>query len=229
MGDGDVRKGTLLFQAGIKILMGLLLMGLLLFWPAGTLHYWNGWLLIGLLFVPMAIVGVVLLRKSPQLLAKRLNGREKERTQRWVILFSLFLFIGGFLVAALDFRYGWSCLPAWVVWAAAIVFLISYGLYAEVMRENAYLSRAVEIQSDQKVIDTGLYGMVRHPMYFATVLLFCSMPLILGSLYAFAIFLLFPVLLVARIKNEEAVLKAGLNGYEAYMQKVRYRLVPFIW
>ena len=170
-----------------------------------------------------------MLLKSPELLSKRLKSKETQGEQKQVILFSLFMFVGGFLIAGFDFRFGWSKLPDWVSIVAAAVFLFSYGLYGEVMRENAYLSRTIEVQKGQKVIDTGLYGIVRHPMYFATVLLFLSMPLILGSVYAFLIFLLYPFLLIKRIKNEEYVLKTELAGYDEYTKKVQYRLIPFIW
>lgn len=222
-------KRRLLAQALCKFSCGLIAMGALLFLPAGTFAYWNAWLLMGLLFVPMFTAGWILLRKAPELLRKRLKTDEKETEQRTVILLSSLMFAGGFAVASLDFRFGWSHLPAWVVAFAAICFLIAYGLYAEVLRENAYLSRVVEVQENQKVIDTGLYGVVRHPMYFATVLLFLSMPLILGSVWAFVLFLFYPFLLVKRIRNEEAVLRKDLPGYENYMRKVRYRLLPFVW
>jgi len=177
----------------------------------------------------MFAAGIILLIKSPDLLAKRLNTKEKEIEQKQVILLSLFMFIGGFIVAALDFRYSWSRLPDWIIITAAVIFLISYALYAEVMRENVYLSRTVEVQESQKVICKGLYGIVRHPMYLATITLFLSIPLILGSVYAFIIFLIYPLLITKRIKNEEAVLKEGLDGYIEYTKKVRYRLIPYIW
>ncbi len=219
----------LFIQALTKFIMGLLVVGLLLFLPAGTFAYWNGWLFIGLLFGPMLVLGAVLLWKAPGLLEKRLQSKEKESEQRSVIGLSLLVFVGGFVVAALDYRFGWTKLPLWVVVVASVVLVVSYGLYAEVMRENAYLSRTVEIQENQKVIDTGLYGVVRHPMYFATTLLFLSFPLVLGSGIAFVIFLLFPLLLVKRIKNEEEVLEKGLPGYKEYKQRVKYRLLPFVW
>lgn len=212
-----------------KYIMGLILVGVLLFLPAGTMHYWNGWLFIGLLFIPMLILGIVLFVKSPELLEKRLRSKEKENEQKQVVVISFLMFVGGFVVSALDYRFGWSRLPIAVVVIAAIVLLVSYGLYAEVMRENAYLSRTVEVQENQKVIDTGLYGIVRHPMYFATTLLFLSIPLVLGSLIGFVIFLIYPFLLVKRIKNEEQILENGLVGYKEYKQKVKYRLFPFIW
>ena len=222
-------KRKLLIQSCVKFLMGLIVVSMLLFLPAGSICYWNAWALIGVLFIPMLIVGIILLWKAPDLLAKRLNAKEKETEQKQVIVLSLFMFIGGFIVAGLDFRYGWSNLHAWVSITAAVTFLTSYGLYAEVMRENAYLSRAVEIQENQKVINTGLYGIVRHPMYFASIILFLSMPLILGSVYAFIIFLIYPLLIVRRIKNEEAVLRENLDGYIEYSKKVKCRLIPYIW
>ncbi|MBE5922165.1 MAG: DUF1295 domain-containing protein [Lachnospiraceae bacterium] len=222
-------RTKLLFQTIIKFTLGIVMIGLLLFLPAGTFDYWNAWLFMGLLFGPMFLLGAVLLFKSPELLAKRLQSKEKEGEQKQVIGWSLIVFIGGFVVAALDFRFGWSELPTWLVLAAAVVLLVSYGLYAEVMRENAYLSRTVEVQENQKVIDTGLYGIVRHPMYFATTLLFLSFPMVLGSAIAFFIFLFYPLLLVKRIKNEEEVLENGLPGYKEYKKKVKYRLFPFLW
>lgn len=226
---GKAMKNHLLIQVCAKLIIGLIAVGLLLFLPAGTLHYWNAWVFIGVLFIPMLTVGSVLLWKAPDLLAKRMNTKEKEAEQKLVVLLSLVMFVGGFIVAALDFRYGWSRLPDWVALTAAAVFLLSYGLYAEVIRENAYLSRTVEVQENQKVIDTGLYGIVRHPMYLATLTLFMSMPLLLGSFYAFLIFLIYPALIVKRIQNEETVLKNGLDGYREYMKKVRYRIIPYIW
>jgi len=222
-------KSKLLIQAITRFLMGVVVVSVVLFLPAGTIHYWNAWLFMGVLFIPMFMAGLILLLKSPNLLAKRLNVKEKETEQKQVVGLSLLMFGGGFIVAALDFRYNLSKLPDWVVVAAMIIFLISYGLYGEVMRENAYLSRTVEVQENQKVIDTGLYGIVRHPMYFATIFLFLSIPLILGSVYAFIIFLIYPFVLVKRIKSEEAVLRKALVGYAEYTKKVKYRLIPFIW
>jgi len=222
-------QSKLLIQAITKFLMGLILVSILLILPAGTIHYWNAWLFMGVLFIPMFIAGLILLLKSPNLLTKRLNVKEEETEQKQVIGLSLLMFVGSFVVAALDFRYSWSKLPDWVIIAAVIIFLISYGLYAEVMRENAYLSRTIEVQENQKVIDTGLYGIVRHPMYFVTVFLFLSIPFILGSVYSFIIFLIYPFLVVKRIKNEEAVLREALTGYVEYTKKVKYRLIPFIW
>lgn len=222
-------KTSLMLQALTKFSIGFVIIGVLLFLPAGTFDYWNAWLFIGLLFVPMFFLGVVLLLKAPELLAKRLQSKEKEEEQKSVVLGSLLMFVGGFVVAALDFRFQWTRLPLVVVIIASVVFLVSYGLYAEVMRENAYLSRTVEVQENQKVIDTGLYGIVRHPMYFATVLMFLSIPLVLGSGIAFFLFLPYPFLLVKRIRNEEEVLEKGLEGYMEYKKKVKYRMIPFLW
>lgn len=219
----------LLLNGAVKLIAGLVMMGVLLFLPAGTWAYWNAWLLLGLLFVPMLILGIVLFLKAPDLLAKRLNSKEKEKEQKQVIGGSAIIFIAGFVVAGLDFRFEWSRIPLGLVVVASVIFVSAYGLYAEVMRENAYLSRTVEIQENQKVIDTGLYGIVRHPMYMATILLFLAMPLVLGSVWAFVVFVPFPVLLVKRIQNEEEVLERGLEGYVAYKQKVKYRMIPFIW
>lgn len=222
-------RWKLLIQACIKFLLGLIIVGLLLFLPAGSIYYWNAWIFIGVLFIPMFIAGIILLWKSPDLLAKRLNAKEEEIEQKKVIALSFLMFVCGFIVAALDYRYSWSQLPDWLIIISAIIFLSSYVLYAEVIRENAYLSRTIEVQENQKVIDTGLYGIVRHPMYFATVFLFLSMPLILGSIYSFIIFLMYPILIVKRIKNEEVVLREGLDGYIEYTEKVKYRLIPYIW
>ena len=219
----------LLLNALTKYIMGLLLVGALLFLPAGTLGYTNGWLFIGLLFVPMLFLGIVLLVKSPELLRKRLDAREKENTQKGVVALSALLFIAGFVVAGLDFRFGWTDVPLWCVVTASAVLLLSYGLYAEVMRENAYLSRTIEVQENQTVISTGLYGVVRHPMYAATLLMFLPLPLILGSFWGLCAFALYPVILVIRIRNEEAVLREQLDGYADYLTKVKYRLIPFVW
>lgn len=216
-------------QAVIKFLFGIVLVGALLFLPAGTLAYCNGWLLMGILFVPMFLAGIAMLYKNPELLKKRLHAKETEKEQGTVIKLSGLMFLAGFLTAGLGFRFGWYMLPKGVVFAAAAVFLLAYALYAEVLRENTYLSRTVEVQEGQKVIDTGLYAIVRHPMYSATLLLFLSMPLVLGSLYAFPIFLAYPFLIVKRIKNEEALLEKELKGYREYRQKVKYRLIPFVW
>ena len=219
----------LLISALTKYLAGLLMMGVLLFLPAGTLQYPNGWLFCGLLFVPMLILGVMLFCKAPELLEKRLRTKETQTAQKQDIGVSALMFIGGFALAGLDFRFGWTRVPHWIVVTASVLLLISYGLYAEVMRENAWLSRSVEIQEGQTVVDTGLYGIVRHPMYAVTTLLFLSMPLILGSWISFTVFLIYPVLMVKRIKHEERLLEAELAGYRDYQKKVPYRLIPFLW
>ena len=211
------------------LLTGLLVIGLLLFLPAGTLHYPNGWLLIGVLFIPMLLMGAVMFVKAPALLQKRLQNKETQAAQKGVVALSGLMFLAGFVVAGLDFRFGWVVLPKAVSVIAAVVFLAGYALYAEVLRENAYLSRTVEVQEGQKVIDTGLYGVVRHPMYAATLLMFLSMPLVLGSVIALVIFLIYPVVIAVRIRNEEQVLREGLPGYADYQKRVKYRLVPFIW
>ncbi len=213
----------------IKYISGLILMGLLLFLPAGTMDYRGGWLFIGLLFIPMLMLGIVLLIKAPDLLAKRLNSREKQTAQKGVVAAAGLVFLGVFILAGLDHRYGWTRIPDWLTWAGAVIMLLSYGMYAEVMRENAYLSRTVEIQQGQKLIDSGLYGIVRHPMYTSTILLFLAMPLVLGSWAAFFLMLLYPIVIVFRIVNEEKVLTEGLEGYAQYKQRVKYRLLPFIW
>lgn len=219
----------LLVNALLKFVSGFAAVGLLLFLPAGTLRYWNAWLFSALLFLPMLMVGILLFLKAPELLEKRLNTREQEGTQKAVVALSALMFCLGFVLAGLDFRFGWSHMPTWLVAAAAVLQLVSYGLYAEVMRENAYLSRTVEIQENQKVIDTGLYGVVRHPMYLAVTLLFLTIPLVLGSWPCLVLFLCTPALLVLRIRNEEQVLVRGLPGYTEYQQRVRWRLIPFIW
>lgn len=219
----------LFIQAITKFLFGFILIGLFIFLPAGTLSFFNGWLFMGILFVPMFIAGIVMMFKNPDLLKKRLDAKEKQREQSIVIKLSGLMFLAGFIVAGLDFRFGWLTLPKGVVIGAAIVFLAAYILYAEVLRENTYLSRTIEVQENQKVIDTGLYGIVRHPMYSVTLLLFLSMPLVLGSIYSFLIFLLYPFIIAKRIKGEEEFLEKELDGYREYKQKVRYRLIPFIW
>ena len=219
----------LFFQGIIKFVLGLVLTGVLLFVPAGSIEYWNGWLFMGILFIPMFIAGIVLVIKNPELLKKRLNAKETEKDQKLVILFSGIMFIAGFIVAGLNYRYNWFVLPNIVVIIASVIFLISYILYAEVLRENTYLSRTIEVQENQKVIDTGLYGIVRHPMYMATILLFLSMPLILGSIFSFVIFLVYPLIIAKRIKNEEEVLEKDLQGYTEYKEKVKYKIIPFIW
>jgi len=220
---------TLLKQAIAKFVLGAAVVAALLLLPAGTWHYPNAWLLMGMLFIPMFIAGLVMLKKNPALLRSRLNAKEKEGEQEIVIRLSGLMFLAGFIVAGLDFRFGWRALPRGIVIAASIVFLLAYALYAEVLRENTYLSRTIEVQEDQKVIDTGLYGVVRHPMYAVTFLLFGSMPLMLGSLPAFVVFLCYPFIIVKRIRNEEAVLMRELDGYAEYMQRVKYRLIPFVW
>jgi len=219
----------LAFSALIKYIFGLLLVGGLLFLPAGSLLYMNGWLFIGLLFIPMLLLGIILLVKSPDLLEKRISVKEKESTQRFVVAISALMFLAGFIVAGLDHRFGWSEMPLWAVSLASAVLLISYALYAEVMRENAYLSRTVEVQENQKVIDTGLYGIVRHPMYAVTVWLFLSIPVVLGSLWSLLCFLPYIPVIIVRIINEEKILSASLYGYTEYKARVRYRLLPFIW
>lgn len=203
--------------------------GLLIFLPAGSLTYSNGWLLMGILFIPMFFAGIVMLFKNPELLKKRLNAKEKLKEQNTVLKLSGLMFIAGFIVAGLGFRFHWYQLPKGIVAVSSVIFLTAYLLYAEVLRENTYLSRTIEVQENQKVIDTGLYGIVRHPMYAATVLLFLSIPLVLGSLYSFSVFLLYPFIIVKRIKGEELFLEKELNGYIEYKQKVKYRLIPFIW
>lgn len=222
-------KEKITVQALSKFLMGLVLIGLLLFLPAGTIHYPCGWLLVAVLFVPMFIAGVVMLFRSPELLKKRLDAKEKEVEQKSVVALSGVMFIAAFVVAGLNFRYSWIVMPSWAVWSAVAVFLLSYVMYAEVLRENAYLSRTIEVQENQKVVDTGLYGIVRHPMYLATILLFLSMPLVLGSLPSFVIMLTYIPLIVKRIRNEEKVLLNGLDGYAAYCRRVKYKIIPFIW
>lgn len=219
----------LFLQAVAKFLLGVVLVGVLLFLPAGSFAFWQGWLLMGVLFAPMFIAGLIMLVKNPKLLESRLNAKEKEKTQDIVVKLSGLMFIGGFVLAGLNFRFGWYTLPTWVSVVGTIAFLTAYALYAEVLRENTYLSRTIEVQENQKVVDTGLYGMVRHPMYAVTLLLFFSMPIILGSVFALAVFVAYPFIIAARIKNEEQVLAEQLDGYKAYMQKVKYRLIPFIW
>ena len=221
--------GKLAVQAIVKFAAGVLLVALLLFVPAGTLYYRNAWLLMSVLFIPMFLAGLVMLWKSPELLRKRLNMREKEAEQQDVVKFSGLMFLLGFVIAGLDHRFKWLPMPGWLSVAAAVVLLLSYAAFAEVLRENAYLSRTIEVQKDQKVIDTGLYGIVRHPMYSATLLLFLAMPLVLGSLLSFAVFLMYPAIITKRIRNEEQVLEAGLEGYSEYKKRVKYRLIPFIW
>ena len=219
----------LLINALVKFACGLLLVGLLIFLPAGTLCYTGGWLLIGLLFAPMLVAGFVMLFKSPELLARRLDVKEKQSAQKGVIAMSGLMFLAGFVVAGLDFRFGWSRIPAPVTVAASVLFLAAYALYAEVLRENTYLSRTIKVEQGQSVVDTGLYGIVRHPMYMATILLFLMMPVILGSWYALIIFAVYPAIIIVRLKDEEELLTRELPGYAEYKEKVRYRILPFIW
>lgn len=219
----------LFFQAMIKFILGFVIVVILLFVPANTINYWNGWLFIGVLFVPMFLAGCILIIKNPELLRKRLNAKEKETEQKQVVLFSGLMFISGFIVAGLNSRYSWIILPKSVVIISTVIFVIAYILYAEVLRENTYLSRTIEVQENQKVIDTGLYGIVRHPMYAITILLFLTMPLILGSIFSFFIFLIYPILIAKRIKNEEQVLERELEGYSEYKKKVKYKIIPFVW
>ena len=220
---------NLAFRAIAKYTAGAVIMGVMLFLPAGTIHYAAGWRFLIVLFGPMLLLGIVLLLKAPELLEKRLNHKEKESAQKRVISLSVMQFTAMFILAGLDYRLGWSDMPDWVSWLAAGILLVSYGLYGEVMRENAWLSRTVEVQDGQKVVDTGMYGVVRHPMYAVTIWLFLSMPLVLESWAAFAVMLPYPVLIAGRIRNEELVLEEGLEGYRAYKEKVKYRLIPFIW
>ena len=222
-------KKNLFAEAIIKFLFGVVLVGALIFLPAGTLRFSSGWLLMGILFVPMFCAGLVMLAKDPNLLKSRLKAKETQRQQDLVVKLSGLMFIAGFVVAGLDFRFGWLVLPGWVKWVAAALFLIAYLLYAEVLRENSYLSRTIEVQEGQHVVDTGLYGIVRHPMYAVTLLLFLSMPLVLGSAISFLCFLPYPFLIAKRLLNEEAFLEKELPGYTEYKQKVKYRLIPGIW
>ncbi|MBE5820583.1 MAG: isoprenylcysteine carboxylmethyltransferase family protein [Clostridiales bacterium] len=219
----------LFFQAILKFILGVLLIGLLIFIPANTINYWNGWLFMGLLFIPMFVAGIVMVLKSPELLRKRLNAKEKESKQKLVVAFSGLMFLAGFIIAGLNYRFSWIILPKPVVIISSVIFILAYILYAEVLRENEYLSRTIEVQENQKVVDTGLYGIVRHPMYAITILLFLSMPLVLGSIFSFIIFLVYPFIIAKRIKNEEKVLERELNGYLEYKKKVKYKIIPFIW
>ena len=219
----------LFFQAITKFLLGVLIIGALLFIPAGTMEFWNGWLFMGLLFIPMFIVGIILMLKNPELLRKRLDAKEKENDQKQVIVLSGLMFLSGFVLSGLNYRFNWIEMPNIVVYISSILFIISYVLYAEVLRENTYLSRTIEVQENQKVVDTGLYGIIRHPMYAVTILLFLSIPLVLGSIISFIIFLIYPLIIVKRINNEECVLEKELKGYSEYKRKVRYRIIPFVW
>ena len=216
-------------QAIFKFLGGLLIVGLLLFLPAGTFVWRQAWLLLGILFVPMFIAGLIMMKRAPDLLRKRLDVKEEEKEQKTVIVLSGLMFLAAFIVAGLNFRFRWIVLPVWVSWAAAVLFLLAYVLYAEVLRENVWLSRTVEVQENQKVVDTGLYGIVRHPMYMTTLLLFLSMPLVLGSVISFVIMLLYIPIIAKRIRNEEQVLEGGLEGYAEYKKRIRYKGIPFVW
>ncbi len=222
-------SSKLFAQAMTKFFSGLLIVGLLLFLPAGTLSWPQAWLLICILFIPMFIAGLIMMKKSPGLLQKRLNAKEEESEQKTVILLSGLMFLVAFIVAGLNFRFRWIVLPDWVSSAAAVLFLLAYALYAEVLRENEYLSRTIEVQENQKVIDTGLYGVVRHPMYMSTLLLFLSMPLVLGSVISFVITLAYVPIIAKRIRNEEQVLEEGLDGYKEYKERVRYKVIPKVW
>ena len=219
----------LFLNALIKLICGAVLIGLLLFLPAWTFNYFGAWLFLGVLLIPVIIMGVVLFIKAPALLEKRLSNKEKESAQKGVVVLSGLMFVVGFVLSALDFRFGWSCVPLCTTIAAAVIFLIGYGIFAEVMRENAYLSRTVEVQNGQKVVSTGLYGIVRHPMYLATLFMFLPMPLILQSFWGLIPFAIYPAVIVIRILNEEKVLTEALEGYAEYKTKVKYRLIPFIW
>ena len=219
----------LFIQALIKFILGIIIVSTLIFIPAGTLKYYNGWLLIALLFIPMFIAGIILLLKKPELLKKRLNVKEQDQQQKKVVFYSAIMFILGFISAGLNYKYEWIKMPNIIIIISSILFIISYILYAEVLRENIYLSRTIEVQKNQKVIDKGLYGIVRHPMYSVTIILFITMPLILDSLISFIIFLIYPLIIIKRIKNEEKLLEQELKGYKEYKKKVKYRLIPFIW
>ena len=219
----------LFFEAIFKFVLGIVLIGLLIFLPAGTLKYYNGWLFMGILFIPMFLAGIIMMIKNPELLRKRLDAKEKQAEQGIIIKLSGLMFIVGFIIAGLDFRFKWLEIPSYIPYIFSVLFLLSYIMWAEVLRENTYLSRAIKVEENQTVIDTGLYGIVRHPMYTATIILFLSMPLVLGSLISFFVFLLYPILIIARLINEEKLLEENLNGYKEYKRKVKYRLIPFIW
>ena len=219
----------LFFSAIIKYLLGVIFVGVLIFVPAGSFNYWNGWLFMGLLFIPMFIAGIIMLFKNPTLLKSRLDAKEKENEQKIVVLLSSLMFLIGFVIAGLNYRFKWIEMPNIIVIISSIVFILSYLLYAEVLRENTYLSRTIEVQKNQQVIDSGLYKIVRHPMYLATIFLFLSIPLILGSIISFIIFLVYPFIIIKRINNEEKVLERELNGYKEYQAKVKYKMIPYIW
>ena len=222
-------RTELAIRGVIRFIAGIVIVAAMLFWPAGSWEYWNAWLLMGVLFIPILILGIVMLIHSPALLRKRLEGKEKDKEQRWVVALSGVMFVASFVVAGLNFKFAWATLPEWVTCVGVAIFLLSYILYAEVMRENAYLSRTIEIQQGQQVIDTGLYSIVRHPMYLATILMFLSMPLILSSIISFAIMLIYIPIIAIRIKNEEQVLEKGLRGYTQYKLRVKYKIIPFVW
>ena len=222
-------KNNLLLQSLKKFIGGFVIIGVLLFLPAGTLNYWNAWLFVTVLFIPMLVLGIVMLFRSPELLAKRLDAKEKVDEQKWVVALSGIMFLAAFVVAGFNYRYTWHLLPNYLVWIGTLVFFLSYLMYAEVMRENAFLSRTIEIQENQKVVDTGLYGIVRHPMYSATLFMFLSIPIILGSILSFVIMLSYIPIIAIRMKSEEEILEEGLEGYKEYKQKVRYKVIPFIW
>lgn len=219
----------LFYQAILKFVLGVVVIGILIFLPAGTFDYWNAWLFMEILFILMLFAGIVMMIKNPNLLKKRLKAKEQQSEQSLVIKLSGLMFVIGFVMAGLNFRFQWIVLPDWVLWVSTFIFLLSYLLYAEVLRENTYLSRTVEVQDGQKVIDTGLYRIVRHPMYSVTIILFLSMPLVLGPIILFAIFLTYPIIIAKRISNEEAVLEKGLEGYAEYKKKVKYKVIPFVW
>ncbi|MBR2744138.1 MAG: isoprenylcysteine carboxylmethyltransferase family protein [Clostridia bacterium] len=219
----------LFFQAIIKFFIGVAVIGALIFVPANSMQYWNGWIFMGLLFIPMFVAGIVLMIKNPDLLKKRLNAKEKENEQKLVVIFSGLMFISGFILAGLNYRFKWIIMPNTISIIASVLFCIAYILYAEVLRENTYLSSTIEVQENQKVVDTGLYGVVRHPMYAVTILLFLTIPLILGSIISFIIFLVYPIIIAKRIKNEELILEKELNGYAEYKKKVKYKIIPFVW
>jgi len=225
----SIAKNNLLQSALIKFFAGVILVGLLLFIPAGSFAFWQAWLLMGVLFIPMFVAGLILMKINPALLRKRLNAKEEQLEQKEVVLLSGVMFLASFILAGLNFRFSWLVSPAWVTIVGTVIFLLAYALYAEVLRENEYLSRTIEVQEGQKVIDTGLYGIVRHPMYMATVLLFLSMPIILGSIPSFVVMLMYIPIIAKRIRNEEKVLEDGLDGYKQYKERVKYRIIPFVW
>ena len=219
----------LFIEAVIKFFAGVLLTGLMIFIPAGTFAYKNGWLLMALLFIPMIIIGITLMIKNPELLKLRLNAKETQHEQKIVLLLSGIMFVAGFIISGLTYRFGWCTIPNCIIYTASVIFLIGYILFAKVLKENTYLSRNIKVKENQKVIDTGLYRFIRHPMYTATLFLFLSIPLILGSFYSFVVFLIYPYIIVKRIENEEKILEKELEGYIEYKKRVKYRLIPFVW